>query len=96
VDGHAAAGGLSGDQVKLVAGAIDQHYPGATVGRVALGGLVEDRRDDLLAVGGDGPGQPLRLGLGADPAAALVAATGGGDGGDADDVVGAAGAGVAS
>src|SRR6266545_2170051 len=40
---------------------------------------------------GDRAGQPLRLGLGADPAAALAAWALGGGGGDADDIVGAAG-----
>ncbi len=74
-----------------MAGPVDQDHPGATVGRVTLGGLVEDRCNDLLAVGGDRAGQPLRLGLGADPAAALAAAALGAGGGDTDDIVGAAG-----
>jgi hypothetical protein len=73
VDGHAAAGRLGADQVQLVAGAVDQHHPGAAVGGVTLGGLVEDRLNDLLAWLGDRAGQPLRLGLGADPAAVLAA-----------------------
>src|SRR6266508_891081 len=73
VDPHAAAGRFSAGQVQLMAGTVDQHHPGATVGRVALGGLVEDRRDDLLAVGGDRAGQPLGLGVRAGPARALAA-----------------------
>src|SRR6266487_3775604 len=88
---HASACRLSADQVQLVAGTVDQHHPGATVGRVALLGLVEHRRDDLLAADGDRAGQPLRLGLGADPAAALAAWALGGGGGDTDDIMGAAG-----
>ncbi len=60
--------------VQLVAGAIDQHHPGATVGRVTLGGLVEDRPNDLLAWSGDRAGQPLGSGVGAGPAGALAAA----------------------
>jgi hypothetical protein len=91
VDGHAAAGGFGSDQVQLVAGAVDQHHPGAAVGRIALFRLVERLGDDLLAALGDRAGQPLRLGLGADPAGALAAAALGGGGGDADDIVGAAG-----
>src|SRR6266540_3252703 len=55
----AAAGGFGADEVELVAGAVDQHDPGAPVGRVTLGGLVEHGRDDLLAGGGDRAGQPL-------------------------------------
>src|SRR5262245_60691276 len=64
VNGHAAAGCFGADKVELVAGAVDQHDPGATVGRVTLGGLVEDCRDDLLAGGGDRAGQPLGGGEG--------------------------------
>src|SRR6266540_4234491 len=74
VDGHAAAGRFGADQVQLVAGAVDEHHPGAAVGRVAVGGLVEHRRDDLLAAGGDRAGQPLRSGVRADPAGAFAAA----------------------
>src|SRR6266542_2533643 len=62
VDRHPAAGGFGLDQLELVAGAVDQHDPGATVGRVTLGGLVEDLGDHLLAGGGDRAGQPLGAG----------------------------------
>src|SRR4029453_13194407 len=47
------------DQVELVAGGVDKHNPGRPGGGVALVGLVEARRDDLLAGGGDRAGQPL-------------------------------------
>src|SRR6266702_7658919 len=91
VDPHAAAGRFSAGQVQLVAGTVDQHHPGAPVGRIPLLRLVEDRLDDLLAVGGDRAGQPLGLRVGTEPAAALAAAALGSGGGDTDDVVGAAG-----
>jgi hypothetical protein len=52
-DRHAAALSFITDQVELVAGAVDQHHPGAAVGRVTLGGLVEHRPNDLLAWLGD-------------------------------------------
>ena len=91
VDAHAAAGRFGADLLELVAGAVDQHHPGAPVGRVALLRLVEDRLDDLLAVGGDRAGQPLRLRGGTGPAQALAAWALGGSGGDGDDIVGAAG-----
>src|SRR6266536_3134410 len=90
VDPHAAAGRFSAGQVQLVAGTVDQHHPGAPVGRIPLLRLVEDRLDDLLAVGGDRAGQPLGLRVGTEPAAALAAAALGSGGGDTDDVVGAA------
>jgi hypothetical protein len=100
VDRHPAAGGFGTDQLKLVAGAVDQHDPGAAVGGVTLGGLVEDRRDDLLAGGGDRAGQPLGAGdraLAVPPTTSTTISTiGGGVQGDGggEDIVGSAGCGV--
>ena len=39
--------GLGADQVKLVAGPVDQHHPPPPVGRVAGFGLAEGGGDDL-------------------------------------------------
>jgi len=92
----AAAGGFGADEVELVAGAVDQHDPGAPVGRVTLGGLVEHSRDDLLAGGGDRAGQPLCRGDRTLAARPTTSSVGGGVDGDdrREDVVGPAGCGV--
>jgi len=103
VDGHLAAGGFGADQVELVAGAVDQHDPGAAVGGVTLVGLVEHLADHLLAGGGDRAGQPLGGGgraLAAPPTTtsttSTTSTTGSGVEGDGrgHDIVGPAGCGV--
>jgi hypothetical protein len=95
VDRHAAAPGFGADLIELVAGAVNQHDPGAAVGRVTLFGLVEHLGDDLLAGGGDRAGQPLGGGdraLAARPTTTTIG--GGGDGdGRREDIVGPAGCG---
>src|SRR6266511_3968957 len=70
VDPHAAAGRFSAGQVQLMAGTVDQHHPGATVGRVALGGGGGDGDDIVGAAGGRGGvvdhpqgGHPFACGL---------------------------------
>jgi hypothetical protein len=46
-----ADGGLGADQIELVAGAVDQHGPGAGVGGIAGLGVVEDLGDHLVRLG---------------------------------------------
>src|SRR6266508_790745 len=94
VDRHLAACRLRAEQVELVAGAIDQHDPGAATGRVPLLGLVEHARDDLLAGGGDRAGQPLGGGDRARAARPTTSTVIGVEGdGRGEDIVGSAGGG---
>jgi hypothetical protein len=95
VDRHAAAGGFGADELQLVAGAVDQHDPGAPVGGVTLLCLVEHLADHVLAGSGDRADKPFCGGdrpLAGLPSGTVTITTFGVEGDDrADDIVGPAG-----
>ncbi|WP_158706472.1 hypothetical protein [Streptomyces capuensis] len=82
--------GFGLDKVELVAGAVDQDDPGATVVGVAGLGVVEDLRHDVLCVVLDRTAQPFAAGDGTGPANVPVCEAAGRD----DHIVRSAGCGL--